>query len=299
MNDQIEQLIDLYRIKDEQQFQEYKNKAILTIIGGKRPSKDKNTLSIVGGQSGAGKSNLIALLKRNQTDSVVVDFDELRSFHPSYEEVNRTYPEISHRILHPDTERLKNEVLDYLITNGYNTIYEGALRNTQGFVDFAKNFKENGYSVQMNILAVPKLESYGSTLLRYAYAFMTNNYPRWVEKAFHDASYEGVTKTAEAFISEGIADEFNVYIRGEGGEEPIKIFPSITRYFKDPIQAINYGREQGRRKAIQDYPTKRSVVEQILQAKEPETLGRLGEWEKLYKDEKERVESLVAPRYTD
>lgn len=293
MSNKLEELIKFYSIQQENVFQEYRNKAILAITAGKKPQDGVKILSIAGGQSGAGKSRLIPLLKKQFEDSVVVDFDELRSYHPSYDEVSKIYPEIIHRILQSDTERVKNEVLDYLIANEYSTIYEGALRNTQGFIDFAKKFKNNGYYIQMNILAVPKLESYGSTLYRYAAALMTENQPRWVEKTFHDASYDGVIKTVSAFINEGLAEEFRIYIRD--GKEPSKIFPESTQYhLKDPIQAIEFGRELGRRKAVQDYPQKRNVVEQILKVKEPETLKKLAEWHELYQTELEYFKELVS-----
>ena len=298
MSKQLDELIQFYRIKQEKQFNDYKNKAILAMTAGKKPPKDKKTLSIVGGQSGAGKSRLITLVKKQfEEGAVVVDFDELRSYHPSYDEINKNYPEIIHRILQEDTERVKNEVLDYLISKGYNTIYEGALRNTQGFMEFAKKFKDNGYNIQMDILAVPKLESYGSTLYRYAAALMTDNQPRWVEKVFHDASYEGVIRTVEAFINEGLTDVINVYVRD--GKEPSLIYPSKTQFFNNPVSAITFGRERGRRKAIQDYPQKRAIVEQILKAKQPEILDKLEEWEKLYREELEYLKNLICPTHLD
>lgn len=294
MSNNLEELKQLYSIHDENQFQDYFNKAILAMTMGKRPTEDKKTLSIAGGQSGAGKSRLISLLIRQFAEgAVVVDFDELRSYHPAYEEVIKIYPEIVHRILQSDTDQVKDKVLDYLISNGYNTIYEGALRNTQGFIEFARKFKESGYNVEMNILAVPKLESYGSTLYRYAAALMTDNQPRWVEKAFHDASYDGVIRTVEAFMAEGLADVFKVYVRD--GEEPSLIYPSKAQNFKDPVSAITFGREHERRKAVQEYPKKRAIVEQILRVKQPETLERLSEWQKLYEDELKYIQELVNP----
>ena len=294
MSNNLEELIQIYSIHDTDQFQDYFNKAILAMTVGKRPTEDKKTLSIAGGQSGAGKSRLISLLTRQFAEgAVVVDFDELRSYHPAYKEVIKIYPEIVHRILQSDTEKVKNKVLDYLISNGYNTIYEGALRNTEGFIEFARKFKESGYNVEMNILAVPKLESYGSTLYRYAAALMTDNQPRWVEKAFHDASYDGVIRTVEAFMTEGLADVFKVYVRD--GEEPSLIYPSKAQNFKDPVSAITFGRERERRKAVQGYPEKRAIVEQILRVKQPETLERLSEWQKLYEDELKYIQELVNP----
>lgn len=289
MSEDIEILSQKYRANDEE-FKRYKKDAIFTITTGKVPSDDR-TLIVVGGQSGAGKSRLIPVAKQElQKNAVVVDFDELRSLHPHYEEVNSKYTEITHRILHPDTEKVKNAVLKELIKDGYNVIYEGALRNTQGFIDFAKDFKDNGYDIKMYIMAVPKLESYGSTFLRYALAYLKNRNPRWVEKSAHDGSYEGVTRTVGAFIEQGMTNDVHVFVRGT--DTPKEIYTTEGRQYRDALDAIQQGREMGRAKAISDFLTKYTVVKVLLQKHEPEAIQKLGDWVKLYEEEVEHHTQL-------
>ena len=283
MEENIEKLINIYGLNEEN-FEKYLKRALFILKSGKRPSNDK-TIIIVGGQSGAGKSRLIPLAKQElENNAVVVDFDELRSLHPHYKEVSELYPEITHRILHPDTEKVKNAILENLISEGYNVIYEGALRNTQGFIEFAKDFEAAGYNRRMNIMAVSKLESYGSTFVRYATDLLSNINPRWVEKEAHDGSYEGVTKTVKAFIEQGLSKDISVFIRG-GEDGPKKIYSTKERQFQDAITAIEYGREVGRKKAVEDFPTKYRMVEGILKDKKPELLPRLNDWMLLYKEE--------------
>lgn len=282
MQNNIEKLSQIYSVKGEA-FEEYKKRALLVLTIGKRPSKNK-TLIIVGGQSGAGKSRLVPIANQElQNNAVIVDFDELRSLHPHYEEVNKNYTEIVHRILHADTERVKNEVLQELIAGGYDVIYEGALRNPAGFLEFAEDFKKNGYNIKMYIMSVPKLESYGSTFVRYALALITDKTPRWVEKAAHDSSYEGVKKTVYAFISEGITEDINVFVRGS--ESPKRIYTPQQQQYEDALTAIEFGRETGRKKAVIDFKTKYDMVKSVLEDKTPELLARLEDWETLYKDE--------------
>lgn len=289
MQEQINELSKLYSLTDEK-FEEYFRKALMILTIGKRPSQDK-TLVIVGGQSGAGKTRLIPIANEELgNNAVVVDFDELRALHPNYKEVSQNYPEITHRILHPDTEKVKNRILDELIKQNYNVIYEGALRDTQGFIKFARKFKDSDYKIQMDIMAVPKLESFGSTFLRYATALVTDVTARWVEKSAHDGSYEGVLKTVEAFKKENLADSINVYVRSE--ESPKKIYSTTERQHQDAITAIKYGRDSGRRKAVEDFDIKYKTVETILSAREPELLGRLEDWVKLYEEEKSYLISL-------
>ena len=282
MQQNIEELSRLYRVEGTE-FEEYTKKVLFTLTAGKMPSGDK-TLIIVGGQSGAGKSRLVPIAYRElQNNAIIVDFDELRSLHPYYQEVSKKYPEITHRILHPDTEKVKNEVLKLLIESGYNVIYEGALRNTQGFIDFAKDFKDNGYIVKMYIMAVPKLESYGSTFVRYALAFLTNATPRWVEKSAHDGAYEGVPRTVEAFIQQKMTDDVHVFVRGN--DEPKKIYSTEGRQHRNALGAIENGREMGRRQAVTDFPAKYNSVKAILQENQPEFVGKLDDWKVLYENE--------------
>ena len=283
MEDKIKKLINIYGLNEEN-FDRYLKRTLFILKSGKRSSEDK-TIVIVGGQSGAGKSRLIPLSKQElENNAVVVDFDELRSLHPHYKEVSELYPEITHRILHPDTERVKNAILDNLRDEGYSVIYEGALRNTQGFLEFARKFKDKGYNIKMNIMAVPKLESYGSTFVRYATDLLEGINARWVEKEAHDGSYDGVIRTVRAFKEEGLSKDIKVYTRG-GEDGPKKIYSTQERQCEDAVTAIEYGREVGRKKAIFDFPIKFRTVKGILEYKKTELLPRLEDWQKLHDEE--------------
>ena len=289
MEKEIKRLSEIYRLSDAQ-FAAYYKKSIGFLKLGKNP-RSRKTLSIVGGQSGAGKSRLIPIaIQELNGNAVVVDFDELRAWHPHYKEVSDSYLEITHRILHPDTEKVKNAVLETLRKEGYNVIYEGALRNTQGFLDFAKDFKEDDYHITMNIMSVPKLESYGSTFLRYATDLLADLNPRWVEKEAHDGSYDGVVRTVKAFIDQSLSKDIKVYIRGE--DAPQKIYSSQERQFENAISAITYGIEIGRKKAVEDFPTKFKTVKGILEDKDPNRLEKIEDWNALYTEELEYFNSL-------
>ena len=289
MEEEIQRLIDLYRLSDAQ-FEEYKKKVLVALTTGIKPA-DEKTLLIVGGQSGAGKSRLIkpALIELER-NAVVVDFDELRSMNPNFQVMSENYPEIVYRISHPDTEKVKNAVLDELIAAGYSVIYEGALRNTDGFLRFARQFREADYKIKMDIMAVPKLESYGSTFNRYATAMKDDETPRWVEKSAHDGSYDGVPRTVKAFIDEGLVDSISVFVRG--GDTPRKIYSTEGREYPDALRAIEYGREMGRKKAVEDFPKKFEFVKSQFQGR-PDLLRELKPWEELYESEKEYFNSLI------
>ncbi len=284
MQENIEELSKKYSLSNEE-FEDYKNTALLVLATGKKPSENK-TLIIVGGQSAAGKSRLIPIANRElNNNAVIVDFDELRALHPNYKEVSEKYIERTHSILHSDVEKVKNDILNILIEKGYDVIYEGALRNTQGFIDFAKDFKSNNYKIKMDILAVPKLESYSSSFVRYAIELETGVIPRWIEKKAHDESYERVTRTVEAFIKEGLTDDIDVFIRGN--RSPRRIYSKEGREHENALKAIEYGREMDRKKAVIYFKEKYEIVKSILEKRQPELLDKLEDWVKLYNEELE------------
>lgn len=286
----LTQLRKQYEIDTEEEFEAYKKKALIALTTGEHPGKEK-ILTIVGGQPGAGKSRLMALTKQKlEAETVIVNFDELRALHPSYEEASAKHTEIVHKILQYDTNEVKKQVLEELIKGGYSVLYEGALRDTQGFIDFAKDFKENGYTVKLNVMAVPKLESYGSTLYRYATALLTDQTPRWVEKYAHDEAYVAMIKTMQEFEKSGLLDTVKVFERGK--DRPREIYSTEQSQFESAIAAVQYGREVGRRKAIEDFPAKYTVVRDTLKIKQPELLKNLDPWKEFYEEEKAYFEKI-------
>ena len=285
MNEDMDALITKYSLNDEE-FQKYFNQAYNTIIAGKRPSENK-TLIIVGGQPGAGKTRLLPIAKMELKNNVaIVDFDELKAFHPNYLEVCSKYNEVAHSILHSDANKVKNMILDKLIAEKYNVIYEGALRDTEGFIEFAKKFKEKGYSIKLDILAVPKLESYCSETLRYALSLIQQITPRWVNKNAHDAAYEGVTRTVNEFINRGITNDIDVFVRDI---DTPKLFYSSKDGGQNPIQAIEVARKQGRESAINNFKLRYKIIKLIFEEKCPEMLEKLVDLEELYEAEQREL----------
>ena len=81
-----------------------------------------------------------------------------------------------------------------------------------------------------------------------------------------------------------------------------KIYSTQERQFSSAINAITYGRESRRKKAVEDFPTKFKTVKGILEDKEPERLEKLEDWSKLYTEELEyfnRLEKREEPKLDD
>ena len=165
------------------------------------------------------------------------------------------------------------------------------MRGTKVFVEIAKEFKKADYEIDLSLMAVPKLESYGSTLLRYATDLMQNNSGRWVSKEIHDESYDKFVVTLNELSKQNLFDRAEVYRRGKKDEngKPHQIYSTEGKEFESHIDAILYGRENYIKDAVDDYTTKHDLVCEIFSKKAPNLLSKLREWEELYEIEKQHI----------
>lgn len=282
-------LQDKYRLTEKEYEDYYRSVNMFFTTGKKKVEKPK--LIFVAGQAGAGKSRLVPIAKSElEYNAVVSDYDVVRVLHPKYEKANREVSENIHLALLPDADKANEDLRHYCMENSLNLIYEGTMRGTQVFLEIAKEFRQVGYEIDLRLMAVSKLESYGSTFLRYATDLLHNNQPRWISQEIHDESYEKFILTLKQFIDQSLFDDAKVYKRGkEDNGRPIQIYSTKGHEFTDPVEAILYGRETSRREAIEDYELKHKFVCEILEKRQPNLLARLDKWENLYREEKYRL----------
>lgn len=283
---ELEQLQAKYRLTPEE-YENYFKAVNLSFTTGKK-SVSKPKLVFVAGQAGAGKSKLIPIVyEKLGYNAVVSDYDKVRTMHPRFEQANRECSNV-HLALLPDADRANEDLRHYCRDNHLNLIYEGTMRGTQVFINIAQEFRDAGYEIELCLMSVPKLESYGSTFLRYATDLIQNNIPRWVPKEVHDESYEKFIVTLQELHKRGLYDSAQVYRRGREAQRgrPIQIYSTEGREFPNPIEAVEYGRMQYRYEAINDFPMKYGMVRKIFEKKSPELVDRLEEWGDLYIKEK-------------
>lgn len=289
--EEIAKMQEKYKLTEEEYEEYYKTVNGFFTTGKKK--EDKPKLVFVAGQAGAGKSRLIPIVKEElKYNAVVSDYDVVRSLHPKYDIACKEVPQNVHFALLPDADRANEDLRHYCRDNSLNLIYEGTMRGTDVFVTIAKEFKDAGYEVDLSLMSVPKLESYGSTLLRYATDLHGDN-PRWVPKEVHDQSYEKFVVTLKELSKQSLYDNAKVYKRGrdETGK-PIQIYSSQRNEFQNPIEAVLYGREKYRLEAVLDYGVKHDLVYNIFQKEAPNLIGDLSDWEKLYDEERKRLQEL-------
>ena len=145
----------------------------------------------------------------------MLSYDIIRSMHPKFELANEEDNENIHLALLPDADRASQELRDYCRETKLNLIYEGTMRATEGFLKMAKEFKMSGYEIDLELMSVPKLESYTSTFFRYAMQLVGDDNPRWVPRSVHDSSYENFILTLQRFEKEGLYLIVQLYTKEE------------------------------------------------------------------------------------
>ena len=280
---EIEELQAKYKLTEEE-YKQYYHAINLFFTTGKKPEENPK-LVFVAGQAGAGKSRLVPVVnKKLSYNAVISDYDIVRSMHPKFELASKENKENIHLALLPDADRANQEIRDYCRENKLNLIYEGTMRATAGFLKMAREFKEAGYEIDLELMSVPKLESYSSTFLRYAMQLISNSEPRWVPKSVHDASYDNFLVTLKEFEKEGLFDHATVYKRGDDKPEPF--YSTEGREFQKPSEAVLYGREMFNEDLIRKFPMKYEMIYTVFSESAPTLMPYVGELFEMYEMEK-------------
>ena len=298
-----EKIIEDYRKKSrltDDEYEVYLNSVIEKFTKGKRRC-DNPVAIYVAGQTGAGKSNLVNLVIQgfsNKDNVVICNFDIIKTMHPKYTNICNI-PEIVHDVLMPDAGRLIEDFTKYCRKNRFNIITEGTIKCTSEAIDLLENFKKDGYYVELDILSVPKFESYGSILFRYAENMEKERFPRLVPNKVHEESFSRLLITLDELTKRGLYDNINVYRRGSENENyvPARIYSLKEQQFYSAIDAVNFGRQQYRQRAINAFPQMYSKVENIFRTKAPDKLTLLKDWKYLYEEEKKQLSSRDMERY--
>lgn len=159
------------------------------------PSIQFPRIAILGGQPAAGKSSVAKRIMPSFSSAAMpvhIDLDELRQFHPQYQTIYNTDPlnmgththsaagEWTVMLLH-DAKTAKNDIL-----------YEITLRSVDWTKLEIERFKDDGYAVDLHVLAVHESISRLGLFQRFENAVKEGKVPRFVPLAVHDAAYQNL-----------------------------------------------------------------------------------------------------------
>lgn len=172
------------------------------------------------GQPGAGKTVLLGHIKRQMEQefpeqNAVVIGDDLRSYHPKYEQLLNIDDKSAAFFTDRDSAQWIEQSLEYVSQIRCNTLVESTLRNAGPTLRTAEQFKARGYKTELNIMVVPAILSRLGILQRYFEQVRNTGVGRYTIPEAHSASYNGIPDTLHAVVSSGLIDEMNFYRRGD------------------------------------------------------------------------------------
>lgn len=182
------------------------------MIFGKKTQK-KPIAIVVGGQPGAGKSGLIDKTCAELENSIVLDVDDFRYFHPNIEEILSKYPNDLATFTITFVNRIFNKILPKLMDSGYNLIMQKTLRDDEVIYDTLVPLKEHDYTIILRVLAVSEIESKLSTLERSLAVKRTVGYCRWTPLKNQDYAISGLVPTSKHIFESDYCDLIQIYKR--------------------------------------------------------------------------------------
>lgn len=190
---------------------------------------------VLGGQPGAGKSNLVGIIRQELNRNVlIINGDEFRRYHPNFDGIQEQYGIDSPKHTAAFSGHMTERVIEKTLREGYNISVEGTFRTTETPMRTLEKMREHGYETAVYIQTAPSEVSWQSTLERYQVMELLGETPRATPKEHHDLVVKLLPQNADTVFLSGKADVFKVYSR-EG-----LIFDSRERFKEMPSVAIDH-----------------------------------------------------------
>lgn len=190
---------------------------------------------VLGGQPGAGKSNLVGIIRQELNRNVlIINGDEFRRYHPNFDGIQEQYGIDFPKHTAAFSGHMTERVIEKALREGYNISVEGTFRTTETPMRTLEKLREHGYETAVYIQTAPLEVSWQSTLERYHAMELLGETPRATPKEHHDLVVKLLPQNADAVFLSGKADVFKVYSR-EG-----LIFDSRVQFQEMPSVAIDH-----------------------------------------------------------
>lgn len=280
----------------EMEYYKAEQQTIIAIVSGKNVSTNPTSIVAIG-QPGAGKTGLTRYLTLNfmqetNEDIVHIDPDLVGQFHPRYKEILSSKGLESFQHLAKFSSRALKTINAYCMERKFNLMTEGTFRDTEGYMRIFREMKEKGYKIDLNLLAVHRIESLISSMERYFYMINHRIPIRIVSVKPHDEAYENMSKTLKQVEKEGLATRIRVFNRGEDELIPNLVYSSDkpNGRYQTPFEALNGERNRNIESMIQEEQKVKRRLENLkqeasLHGSEEEIFKQILAIEKMYEEE--------------
>ncbi len=280
----------------EIEYYKAEQQTIIAIVSGKKVSLNPTGIVAIG-QPGAGKTGLTRYLTINfmqemNEDIVHIDPDLVGQFHPRYKGIMESKGLDSFSYLAKFSSRALKTINTYCLERKFNLMTEGTFRDTSGYMRVFKEMKENGYKIDLNLLAVHKIESLISSMERYFYMLEHRIPVRIVSIKPHNEAYENMLKTLKQVEDEKLATRIRVFNRGKDELIPDLVYSSDmpNERYQTPLEALNGERKRDRDRLIASEQKVKNRLEYLkreasLHGSGEEIFKQILEIENMYQEE--------------
>jgi predicted ABC-type ATPase len=203
-------------------------------------------ITIVGGQTGAGKTRVLELSMKEFDDGnvVIVNTDDLRAYHPRFEEIVDLDDRRAAERTHEDASAWNRMLLSRSIETRRNVILEGVFKDGKDLALVVQMLKKNGYEVTFRIVAVHERYSVWGLHKRYEKERLVRGHGRYVTLEYHNECYHKLLDTVDLVERQGAADLIEVYNRDGQRLYPRPVVGGERKQFKSARAAIENERER-------------------------------------------------------
>ena len=256
-------------------------------------SCEKPELIYITAGPGAGKSTVERHFNDKFESEGIFPFtfnsDMLATYHPlSNKLLSKLMPKKYYRVTRRFVRPVTPIILQKLRESKISVINENTLDHGDADIEQAREFKEAGYKITVNIIATDIFESRLSCFEREAVALEVGVTPRGISKESQDKMYNSFERNVREMERLGLVDIVNVYTRGKTIEdEPVLVYTTGDTRYRDFKDAVDMERKRQRDALFAD-PKK--YYERIKKARE--TISTLGKNEDLTKNALDGLDEL-------
>jgi UDP-N-acetylglucosamine kinase len=195
------------------------------VIGDASPQEMKQAF-ILGGQPGSGKTVAAREILKSNPETVFVNADDLRSYHPKYYQYLKENDEEAADLTQATVRYWGKALVRECSARNLNVIVEGTMRTTASPLKVAEELKKADYHVNLAVLSVPYELSLLSIQHRYNESKKEGSPARFTKQASHDETYSKIEGNLAELSNMEIFDKFFVYLRTADGFKEYAFEPS-------------------------------------------------------------------------
>jgi len=235
-------------------------------------SSNNPIVFLTGGLPGAGKSALVNIFRKklNNDKTFVANSDEMRPFHPKYEEAMEKFGSEAGAAVHHDATIFSEKLINYAIEKKTNFIIDGTLKDPKKANTLINTLHNNGYNINITMIAVNKYESLHGIFNRYAEQYLNNPATaRFVNPKFIEIGKQQILKSVEVISSKNI-NRFTIIDRDRNilYDSNIHKDKSPVAIMKDSTNLKNWNQDK-RDKLLNNFE---KVIQKLKDYKAPQNI---------------------------